>query len=140
MKANKQNDFSVKSKQLSGSNYTEVKKSAERLFTNLKRKSKRTPYIRSAYFNKEKIFLNYFWDHLKQKSLKEKTKRLKLFPCAIELIKNSRNEPKVTINRNKKSEMLYRFTGKLSNQQIFYVQIKKNIKSNKKYLMSFFPE
>ena len=71
MKANKLNYFPVKSKQLSGSNYADVKKLAEKLFADLKRKTKRSPYIRSAYFSKEKIFLNYFWDHLKQKSLKK---------------------------------------------------------------------
>ena len=131
-------NFKVKSVLLSGSSLPEIKKKAERYFAELKRKSKRTPYVRAAYFNREKVFLNYFWDHLKNKSPKERTKRLKLLPCAIELIKLSRHKPKVIVNKHNHSELLYRFTGRLPDNQVFYVQIKENLKSGKKYLMSFF--
>ncbi len=92
---------------------------------------------RSAYFKKEKIFFDFFWNHLKQKSPKERFKRLKLFKSAIEVIKNSRNKPETKTNPNKKTEIFYRFAG-LTKSQLFIVQIKENKRSKNKYLMSCF--
>ena len=56
--------YSTKIKKLPGTNYTEVRKEALFLFNEIKRKTKRRPYIRSAYFNKQKVFFDYFWSHL----------------------------------------------------------------------------
>lgn len=131
--------YQTKSNKLPGTNYSEVKKNADIIFKEIKSKTKRRPYIRSTYFNKQKIFFDYFWAHLAQKSLKEKTKRLRYFPCAIELIKNSRNTPTSKENVNNKQETLHRFFGQTKNKEKFVVQIKENKRTNKKDFMSCFP-
>lgn len=132
--------YQTKVKKISGSSYLEVKKNADLIFNKIKSKTKRRPYIRSAYFNKQKIFFDYFWTHLFQKSFEERFRRLKYFSCAIDLIKNSKNEPKIFNNPMKESEVLYRFAGSTKHKELFYVQIKENIKNDRKYLMSVFPE
>lgn len=130
--------YQTKTKKLPGSNYSEVKKSASSAFNQIKRKTKRRPYVRSAYFNKQKIFFDYFWIHLSQKNLKERTKRIKYFSCAVDLIKNSKVAPISKESVDNKNEMLHRFAGKTKDKEMFFVQIKENKKSNKKYLMSCF--
>jgi len=125
---------------LKGTRLEDVYKKAQLVYTNIKKHTKRQPYIRSAYFKKSKIFFNYFWVHDKQKSRKQRTDRLLYFPCAIDLIKNSKLEPTVKINPNKPSEILYRFAGKTRDNKVFYIQIKEVKRSQRKYLMSIFPE
>ena len=66
-------------------------------------------------------------------------KRLQFFNCGIDLIKNSQLKPGVKINPNKHSEILYRFAGKTQTNEFFFVQIKEDTKSCKKWLMSTFP-
>ena len=94
--------------------------------------------MRSMYFKKEKIFFDYFWDHLRQKLPKERFRRLKYFKASIELIKNSRNQPILKENIGKK-EILYRFSGVTFEKESFFVQIKED-KKGKKYLMSCFEQ
>ena len=118
-------------KKLPGGNYAEVRREALILFNQIKKKTKRRPYIRSAYFNKQKIFFDYFWQHLFKKSLKERTKRLKFFFCAVDLIKNSRITPTSKENVNNRSEMLHRFEGQTRNKETFFVQIKEEKKTGK---------
>jgi len=136
-------DFSIpyqtKARKLSGSNYAEIKKSADFIFKEIKLKTKRRPYIRSLYFKKEKVFFDFFWQHLFEKSLKERVRRLKFLPCAVDLIKNSRNAPTSKENVDKKGETLHRFLGQTKNKEIFFVQIKEDKKSGRKYFMSCFP-
>lgn len=132
--------YSTKIKKLPGTNYAEVRENAMFLFNQIKRKTKRRPYIRSAYFNKQKIFFDYFWQHLFEKSFKERVRRLKYFGCALDLIKNSRNEPISFENPCRRSEILHRFAGLSKEKELFYAQIKEDKKTNKKYLMSVFPE
>lgn len=45
---------------LKGNNYSQVRNQALIIFNQIKKRTKRRPYLRSAYFKKEKIFLNYF--------------------------------------------------------------------------------
>lgn len=130
--------YQTKNKKLSGTSYIEVRKKAMATFNQIKSRTKRKPYIRSAYFKGQKIFFDYFWKHLYQKSPKEKFTRLKYFNCAIDLVKNSRNKPLEQINRNKKTETLYRFAGLTRDKELFYVQIKENRRSKRKYFMSCF--
>lgn len=132
--------YQTKTKKLSGSSYSEVKRQADFIFKGIKSKTKRNPYIRSAYFKKQKIFFDFFWAHLAQKGFKERLRRLKYFSCAIDLIKNSKNDPNSFENPFKKSETLHRFAGLSKAKEIFHVQIKEDKKTNKKYLMSVFPE
>lgn len=128
----------TKSKKISGTAYGEVLREAFKLYDEIKKKTKRRPYLRAAYFKKEKVFLDCFREHLFQKSPKERMKRLKFFRAAVELVRNSRNEPVIKKNANKKSEKLYRFAGLTEEKELFYVQIKENRKKQK-YFMSCFP-
>ena len=125
---------------LPGTNYARIRKPAIILFNQIKKRSKRKPYIRSDYFNKQKIFFDYFWHHLLQKSPKERTKRLKYFAVAVEVIRKSRNHPTSEENPHKKGEILHRFAGLTKEKELFYVQIKEDKRSGRKYFMSCFPE
>lgn len=131
--------YRTKSKKLTGSNYGEVHKKAFSIFTQIKKKSKRRVYIRSAYFKNDKIFLSLFWHHLMEKHHKERLKRVKYFRCAIELIRESRFDPTSIENTEVKSEILHRFVGITTDDELFYVQIKENKRNGQKYLISIFP-
>ncbi len=123
-----------------GTNFKEVNKSAQLIFKQLKSRTKRTPYIRSKYFKKEKIFLNLFWEHLHQKQEKDRTRRLKFYDCTLDLIKNCTLNPITRENFQKKDELLHRFYGKSINQEKFVVQIKENKRTKRKDLISIYPE
>lgn len=125
---------------LSGSNYKEIAKQARLVYRDIAKQTKRRAYVRSAYYKKEKIFFEYYWQHLSQKALVYRTTRLRYLACAIELIRYSRIEPTVKINPNRHHELLYRFTGQTRDGKRFYVQIKENRKTKQKYFMSVFPE
>ncbi len=128
-------------KPIPGSQFSEVSKKAFNVYDKIRKKSKRRPYVRSAYFNKQKIFLPLFWSHLHEKwNHRDKTRRAKYFPCAIDLIENSKRHPATTQSLENPSELLHRFTGKTKDGQIFFVQIKEKISSEEKYLISAFPE
>jgi len=129
--------YQAKSKKIAGTNYGEIMHNFLLSFDKIKKHTKRRPYIRAAYFKKDKVFLDYFREHLFQKSPKERTKRLVYFNAAIELIQNSKNEPTKKPNPNKKEEFLYRFAGLTKEKEIFYVQIKED-KKGARYLMSCF--
>lgn len=132
--------YLTNTKKLPGTNYATTRKHTVIIFNQIKRRSKRKPYIRSDYFHKQKIFFDYFWQHLLQKSPKERTKRLKYFAAAIEVIKKSRNHPTSEENPHKKGEILHRFAGLTQEKELFYAQIKEDKRSGRKYFMSCFPE
>ena len=134
------NAYKTNKKKISGSSYKEVNKAAERIFKIIKSRTKRTPYIRSKYFKGQKIFLNIFWRHLLDKRENDRLRRLKFFDCAMDLIRNTTYEPTTKENPNKRSEVLHRFAGITSNNEIFYVQIKEDKASGRKDLLSMFPE
>lgn len=131
--------YQTKAKKLPGTNYGDVYKKAFGLYSTIKRRSKRRVYIRSAYFNKDKIFLSLFWQHLREKHHGDRTRRLKYFPCAIELIHHTRFHPTSIENVDRKSEILHRFIGITPDNEIFYVQIKETKRNGQKYLISVFP-
>lgn len=132
--------YLAKSKKLPGTNYSEVYKKAFGLYSQIKKRTKRRPYIRSEYFKGGKVFLAVFWQHLHEKlNLKDKTRRLKYLPCALELLKNTRFNPTSKENPNRRSEILHRFTGVTAEKEIFFVQIKEDKKTDQKYLISVFP-
>ena len=128
--------FPVKANPYKGTSFKEVWKQAQQDYKQTKQQTKRRPYIRSKYFNKKKIFFDMFWIHLSQKGYKQRTKRLKYFRCAIELIEKSIFKP--TSKNQSSNIVLHRFTGITRNNNKFYVQIKEEKKSNKLYLMSVF--
>lgn len=132
--------FPVKANKITGSSDKEVIKKAKDYFTVIERRTKRRPYIRSAYFGKQKIFFTYFWSHLYQKPPKERKRRLVYLPCALELIQGNKNAPVSMVNPAKKSELLHRFMGITKEKEVFYVQIKENVNTDRKEFMSVFPE
>jgi len=44
-----------------GTDYKEVYHKSYAYYIQIKKRSKRRPYIRATYFNKDKIFLGLFW-------------------------------------------------------------------------------
>ena len=132
--------YKTKFHRLPGTHWHQVIEKAFGQYKKIKNKTKRRPYIRSAYFDKEKIFLGLFWHHLHEKTnIKDKTRRLKYFPCAIELIQNSRIKPITKKNPNRQEELLHRFAGVTPDGDGFSVQVKEDIKSGQKWLISVFP-
>lgn len=133
------NTFKTKSKPLSGTSYAEVHARSISLYKQIASRTKRRPYIRSAYFNKEKIFLDYFWDHIRTKNVKDRIRRLRQYPCALELLQKSMIEPVSKQNPNKSSEVLHRFSGINACNELFFVQVKENKKNGQKHFISVFP-
>jgi len=88
--------YFTKNKKLPGTRYEDVFKKAFSVYTKIKKRSKRRPYVRSAYFGKDKVFLSMFWEHMYKKNWRDRTRRAHYFVCAIELLQNSRVEPLVT--------------------------------------------
>jgi len=123
---------------LPGTSYAEVYRSARGVYKDISRRTKRKPYVRSAYFKKDKIFFDFFWRHLCEKTPRDRFRRLKYFAAAVEVIRSSRNKPTSKSNPNKSTEILYRFTGKTKGGSLFVVQIKENKRSGKGYFMSCF--
>lgn len=129
----------TKSPKIHGTGYQEIHKYAFISFKRIKARTKRRPYVKSAYFGNQKIFFDYFWKHLMQKSWKMRAQRLKYFDCAVELIRKSRQHPVSKENPNKPTEILHRFAGITKDKDLFIVQIKEDKKTDKKYFMSAFP-
>ena len=131
--------YTTKSNAVKGTNYKEISKKAFLFYNQIRRKTKRRPYVRSAYFKKDKIFIGLFWSHLEEKNIWDRTRRIKYFECGIELVCHSFNEPSSKENPNKPSEILHRFAGKTKNGNLFFVQIKEIKRSGEKWLVSIFP-
>jgi len=129
--------YQIKNCKFSGQ-YKNVYKSAWQEYLKIKKRSKRTTYIRAAYFQRDKIFLNIFWTHLKQKYRFERRKRLIFYRCAIEVIRKTRIAPESRQNPNNDDEILHRFMGKVD-ETYFAVQIKENKRNNRKDFISVFP-
>jgi hypothetical protein len=131
--------YKTKTNKISGSSYKETNKKARAIYNTIKSKSKRQPYIRSAYFDKEKIFIDLFWIHLWEKAnFRDKIRRLRLFDCAIELIQESRYGPTSKKDIENKNIILHRFAG-IVEDELFFVQIKESLKSGRKDFVSVFP-
>lgn len=128
--------YKTKVKHLSGTSYREVYSQAKFLYKQIESKSKRKPYIRSKYFEGEKVILDYFWDHIGHKNPADRLRRLRYYACALDLIKYSKAKPEIIV---KASEILYRFKGRNGNSEFFYVQITQEKKRDKKYFLSVFP-
>ena len=132
--------YKVRKSKLAGTSYREVYNKAFLIYKGIKSKTKRTPYVRAAYFNGGKIFLTLFWGHIQQKSWNDRARRLRYLACAIELMAKSKYPPVSKQNPNKPQEILHRFAGLTTENELFYVQIKENKSNDKKWLMSIFPD
>lgn len=131
--------YKTKTHKLSGTHWPRLLKTAFGQYREIKSKSKRRPYVRSAYFDKQKVFLGLFWQHLHEKNLRDKARRVAYFPCAIELIQKTRYKPTSKENPNRKEEIVHRFAGSTPDNEIFFVQIKEDGRTNQKWFMSAFP-
>jgi len=132
--------YKTKTKKLSGRDYPDLYQKAFTIYRQIKRQTKRRPYLRSAYFKKDKIFLDVFWRHLHQKNWRDRKRRIRYFSCAIELMRHSHVDPESKESLKSSSEILHRFTGITPDGSMFYVQIKENKRNNQKCLLSIFPE
>ncbi|MDR2524136.1 MAG: hypothetical protein LBC95_01150 [Candidatus Nomurabacteria bacterium] len=132
------NVFVVKSAKITGSTYLDIERKARNSYQNIARRTKRTPYVRSTYWRKDKVFLSLFWTHLNQKYRSERKRRLKYFDCGVELLRHSTIEPETRDNPNGSNELVHRFTGQTMGGQVFWVQVKENKRTGAKYLMSIF--
>lgn len=132
--------YKTKVGKLTGKDYPDLYKKAFNIYKQIKQRTKRKPYIRSVYFRKDKIFLELFWQHLHQKNWRDRKRRIRYYPCAIELIRHSHINSISTDNPNNPSEILHKFSGITPDKNIFYVQIRENKRNNQKHLMSIFPE
>jgi hypothetical protein len=103
--------YQTKADKLSGTDYSEIRRQAEALLRPIRDHTKRQPYVRSAYFRNDKIFIQPFWQHLWDKNWRERDRRLKFLPCALELIRHSRLDPLTVPNPNHPGELLHRFAG-----------------------------
>lgn len=130
--------FKSKAKILPGSSYTEVLKLARREHKKIEKLTKRHAYVRSKYFNKDKIFITLFWTHIMQKHRKDRTKRLKLYNAAIDLLRNTRHDPETIFDNGNKSKLLHRFYGVTKNGIKYCVQVKQDKRSGRIDFMSVF--
>ncbi len=131
--------YKTKIKPFPGTSYSEIKKKAFGLYKKVKRKTRRKSYVKSAFFKRDKIFLDMFWEHLFQKNFWDQMRRMKFFACGLELIEKSTCVPTSKENPNKKTEILHRFAGITPNGEKFCVQIKETKSTGKKFLISIFP-
>jgi len=131
--------YKVKSDKISGENYIDVERVARQAYRIIAGRTKRNPYIRSAYFHKDKIFLSLFWQHLMQKHEGDRKRRLRYFNCAIELLRHSTIPPETKQNPLNKNELLHRFTGQTIHGDIFIVHIAEDKRKGNKFLISVFP-
>jgi hypothetical protein len=116
----------------------EVVRTARLLYRKAVGKSRRMPYVNSKcrLFNTPKVFLDLYWSHLNQKPSRERFRRIKLYQCALDVLRNSRLEPDI-IRSDK--EVFYRFFGTTRSGKKFCVQVKEELKTGRKYFMSAFP-
>lgn len=132
--------YRSKYNKLPGTSYAEVMAAARREYHAIqKRTPRRQPYIRSRYFKKDKIFVNQFWVHLNQKVSADRFRRLKLYICAVDVIRNCPYTPDTMQNPNKADELLHRYTALTKDGEQFYVQVRENKVSKRKDFMSVFP-
>lgn len=125
--------------QLTGSSYREVHTKAIALYRQYKKATKMRPHLRSAYFGGEKIFLDTYWPHLMKKNWRDRVRRMKVYPCSIDLLIHSHCPPVSKLNPNRPHERIHRFYGKTSTADLFCVQVREDLNTGQKAFISAFP-
>ncbi|HUD07273.1 MAG TPA: hypothetical protein VMR34_05280 [Candidatus Saccharimonadales bacterium] len=126
--------------QLPGTSHANVIRAARYEYHKIqKRTPRRQAYVRSKYFKNDKIFVNQFWEHLKQKHAGDQLRRAKLFVCAIDLIRHNTLDPDTIYTYTNMNVSLHRFYGQTKDGFMFCVQIRENKQSGRKDFMSAFP-
>lgn len=123
---------------LPGSNYDEVVHYARREYIAIRKLTKRQPYVKSKYFKTSKIFVTVFWDHLAQKHRKERVLRLRFYMAAIDLLRNTTHTPEKVVDAADRNLIFYRFYGITKDGYEFCVQVKEDIRNDRKDFMSVF--
>ncbi len=103
-----------------------------------KRNARRQPYVRSKFFYGDKVFINIYWNHLVQKRKSEQLKRSRLLPAALDLLRNATISPTILQNYSDKQHKYFRFKGRTKDGTIFYVQVRQNLRTDRKDFMSAF--
>lgn len=134
------NIYQSKQTKIPGRRYVDIERKARQLHSDIARQTKRSPYIRSPFFDKDKIFVDTFWSHLHQKPRADRKRRLKYYWAAIDLQQNTRCKPAAKANPNGKNEIVYRFAGSTKEGELFYVQVKQDKAGNKYFMSAFAPE
>ncbi len=125
---------------ISGTSHAEVIRIARYEYHRIQKLTpRRQANVKSHYFRKDKVFINQFWEHLKQKHPGDQLRRAKLFPCAIDLIRNTTTNPETIYSRTDAGIELHRFYGQANNGVYFVVQIRENKRNKRKDFMSVFP-
>jgi hypothetical protein len=73
-----------------------------------------------------------------QKDFKNRTKRLKLYASALDLLANTQQEPETIFQKNDLSVLLHRFYGVTADGVEFCVQVKQDKRTGRKDFMSVF--
>jgi hypothetical protein len=132
--------YKSKYARLPGSSYDEVAPLARKEFSRVKKLTKRQPYVRSSYFAKDKVFLSLFWEHLAQKHRGDRASRLKLYLCALDLLRHTKHAPDTLFSKDNLNVMLHRFAGETKDGQPFCVQVKEDKRTGRKDFVSVFPK
>ncbi len=82
--------------------------------------------------------MTVFWDHIMQKHLKERTKRLKFYLAAVDLLRHTTLSPESIVDKQHRDYIFYRFYGITKDGVEFCVQVKHDSKTNRKDFMSVF--
>lgn len=123
---------------LTGERYIDLERKARKIHNEIAHRTKRSPYVRSAYFKKQKIFIKPFWEHLNQKSQYDRRRRLKYYAAAIDLLRHLTHEPLTKRNPNGDGQIVHRFAGQTKDGNLFFVQVKESKRTDGKYFMSVF--
>lgn len=134
------NFYHIQSARSGGTDYREVYKNAHAAYVRIQMRSKRRPYLKSHYFKRDKVFLAIFWQHIHEKHASERLRRLRFYACALELLERSPHAPHTKQNPDNRSELLHRFGGIDRGGAIFFVQVKEDVVTHKKWFISVFPE
>lgn len=127
---------------LAGSSYGELMKNARLIYHEIEKRTNRTTYVKSdrhSYFKGQKIFLNIYFVHLDQKSRIDRKRRLRFFNAGLDLLRHNTYAPIEKPNPNKRGEQLMRFAGITPDNELFYVQVRKNKRGNHFYMSAFAP-
>ena len=130
--------YTSKYPRLPGSSYNESLNHARREYNVIAHSTKRQPYVKSKYFNGNKVFLKVFWDHVMQKRLKERTRRLRFYRAALDVLRHSQITPETTFNADDRNILLHRFYGVTKDGIYFCVQVKEDKRTGHKDFMSVF--
>lgn len=131
--------YQCKTKSLSGHRFVDIIPQARKLLRALQKQTKRRSYVRSTYFHKDKIFFDFFWQHMQGKSVVDRARRLKYLSCALELLQKSRIDPITFMDENHPGVIKHEFRGNAPDGTIFSVIVQEDRKTNRKQLLTLYP-